>query len=825
MILSVVLALLLLGSGAPPDDTDPPERRALRAHPVDDAVALDGRLDEPAWRQAPVADGFRQYVPDEGAAPSLPTEVRVLYGDDALYVGATLHDDQPDRILQTLGRRDAFNQADWFQVSIDSHDGGKMAYTFAVNAAGVQVDGITTGWLDTSWDAVWASEARVGPDGWTVEMRIPYAMLRFPEADVQAWGINFRRTIPRFGETDEWVLIPRSERGGGIVSRFGQLNGLRRLDAGRSLQVRPYSVGRAGFVTEDDVRQRSGSVDAGADVKLGLTPSFTLDATFNPDFGQVENDPAVLNLSAFETYFPERRPFFVEGADIFSFGLDGAGELLYTRRIGADAPIVTASKLSGRTEDGLSVGVMGALTGTAADPEQAFGAARLRQDVRRHSSVGAMLTGYRGLDATSGALGTDWDVRFGGNRYRVGGFASVSHRAPDQDATSTGVAFATGFNRLQGLWRYDAGVQFYGPTFEADDYGRVRRNDFYRIRGGVRRELNGGEPFGPFQRGSAHLTGGQSVTYRDGLSTGAGFYGGVSFDTRRFQYLSWSFSSDYLFGGYDPFDTRGLGPRARPTEYGTSLRFGTDDRRPWRLVPSAGVSGDADGALGRRVNLYASWNASERLNLSGEVGYDWNDDRRSWASNETFVETAGAWAVGADGLQPGEIEPGALTPVDGDLSPLFAPLTPYEAEAGVYYASIFGRRDTRTAEMSLRSNVTFTPDLSLQVFGQVYLARGHYDRFELLQDPDTWAPLDAYPNDHDFAFNSLQTNVVLRWEYRPGSTLYVVWSHARDQYLDADLPGLDASPYDVRPADQLFDTFRLVPDNVFVVKLNYLFLS
>ena len=331
--------------------TDTLRTPALQAAPLQQALHLDGRLTEPGWRQAPAATDFRQLEPVEGAAPTFPTAVRVLYGPDALYVGAMLYDPEPHRIRRRLGRRDQFNQADWFGVAIDSYFDRKTAYVFAVNAAGVLADGVLTNReddLDQAWDAVWEAAVAVVDSGWSVEMRIPYAMLRFPQAEVLTWGISFRRDIARLSEVDEWPFIPRNIRSSGVVAYFARLENLRGLHPGRNLQITPYVVSNATRLRQDDGQISSElDADAGLDLKLGLTSSLILDLTLNPDFGQVEVDPAVLNLTAFETVFEERRPFFTEGAQIFDFSYGREGRLFYSRRIGAAEPIIGAAKLSG----------------------------------------------------------------------------------------------------------------------------------------------------------------------------------------------------------------------------------------------------------------------------------------------------------------------------------------------------------------------------------------------------------------------------------------------------------------------------------------------
>jgi hypothetical protein len=829
VLFSLILSLCLSGSVLLPltscsDDSD----CTLTAKPVVGSIDIDGRLDEPDWETAPVASGFQQFEPEEGAAASQRTEVRILYGKTAVYVGAMLYDTQPDRILQTLGRRDDFNQADWFTVSIDSYFDRKTAYQFAVNAAGVQVDGIYTDDLDASWDAVWESAVQVTSEGWVAEMRIPYSMLRFAEAAVQQWGINFRRHIPRNSEVSEWVLIPRTERGSGTVAQYGILNGLIDIQPRRNIQVTPYTVARLQSEEGDPGEpRRSSTLDVGGDIKIGLSSNVTLDATFRPDFGQVDSDPAELNLSAFETFFDERRPFFTEGVQIFQFNLDRGDRLLYTRRIGSEAPIIGAAKLSGRTSTGLSFGFLGATTGDDLDPNRHYGVARLHQQIGRVSGVGGILTA---TDFSAAAEqrraftgGADWELRFKDNTYRLGGQASVTHRrmldAADQQS---GFSTNASFEKIQGVWGFSSGFTVISDGFNTNDLGSLRRDNYMNINGGVSHEINGGQPFGPFRRGAADLSASNGFAYSDFTDVGLGVFGSAYFETRQFQSIELNLRSDYLLGGYDLFETRGLGPRAQPREVSLGGSFETDSRRSWQLESGADIEFKGDGRS-YEAGLELDWNASQHLSLSFEISHNWEQNVTAWASNASFAPLDEGWGIGEDRSAPSD-ETVFRAFDDGDiLGDILALRGPFD-EAGRFYIPVFGQRDTRSVDVTLRSGITLSPTLSIQFYGQLFAARGRYDAFSLLQDKDTLAPLPAYPKRHDFAFNSFQTNTVLRWEYRPGSTLFLVWSQARNGDEVLDVFDRSRSPFDRSSADLLTDTFGLFPANVFLLKLNYKFL-
>ncbi len=301
----------------------PPVLQAIRVSGHE--IRVDGRAVEAPWQRAPVATDFVQFEPGEGESATERTEARVLYGDDALYVAIRAYDRDPAGIVGQLTRRDQDSYSDQVAVIIDSYFDRRTAFHFAVNPVGVKQDIYRfddTG-EDAGWDAVWDVATTRDEQGWTAEFRIPYSQLRFRDAQVQTWGINFARTIARRDETDVWA--PTTRRDAAVVSRFGELRGLQDLNAPRRLEIVPYTVARLeradGEAANPFYHKNQTFGTVGADLKYGVTSDLTLDVTMNPDFGQVEADPAQVNLTAFETFYPERRPFFLEGASIFNFSL------------------------------------------------------------------------------------------------------------------------------------------------------------------------------------------------------------------------------------------------------------------------------------------------------------------------------------------------------------------------------------------------------------------------------------------------------------------------------------------------------------------------
>ena len=418
---------------------DPPTRAlapVLRAERIAGAEPqVDGRIDDQAWEAATAADGFRQFEPDEGEPASQQTEARVLYGADALFVALRAFDTAPDSIAGQLTRRDQRSYSDQLSVVIDSYFDRRTAFQFMVNPVGVKTDAYLFNDVedDTNWDAVWDVATAIDEHGWTAEFRIPYSQLRFSAGGEKTWGINFLRVIARHQEKSLWAPTRKSESA--IVSKFGELHGLSELDPPRRLEVQPYTLGKVdrapGEAANPFWSHNALSSTVGADLKYGITSDLTLDVTINPDFGQVEADPSQVNLTAFETFLSEQRPFFVEGRNLFSFPLSfGDGDqsaegLFYSRRVGrapqgsvdagdgwADEPgqttILGAAKLSGKTPSGWSIGILDAVTSeesatlapelgvrknVAVEPLSNYLVGRISKDFRDgRSSAGAIAT-------------------------------------------------------------------------------------------------------------------------------------------------------------------------------------------------------------------------------------------------------------------------------------------------------------------------------------------------------------------------------------------------------------------------------------------------
>ena len=401
-------------------------------------VTIDGVPGEQAWAAAPVARDFWQRSPHEGGPVELPSEFRVLFDDEALYVAVRAFDPEPSRIRGLLTRRDEESASDWVWVSIDSYHDRRTAFAFGLNPASVQRDLLIydDGQEDAAWNAVWDGAAAVNGQGWDVELRIPLGQLRFADVEEPVWGLQVSRTVHRSQEETHWSPWPKTAAG--RVAYFGELKGLRDIESAGRLELTPYGVGGGALAPgADDPARPVGSL--GLDMRYGLTSNLTLVATMNPDFGQVEADPSNVNLTAQQTFFPEKRPFFLDGWDIFRFGLGQGGdeasdELFYTRRIGAPphgepggeeparAPDFTtiygATKLSGKTSSGWSVGALNAVVGEervprvdeagnrdeqVIEPLTSYTVVRARKDLRQgRTTAGLAVTGvHRGTDAAA----------------------------------------------------------------------------------------------------------------------------------------------------------------------------------------------------------------------------------------------------------------------------------------------------------------------------------------------------------------------------------------------------------------------------------------
>jgi len=876
----------------------------IRASRLEGALNLDGILDEEAWLRAVPATVFTQLDPFEGESASEETQVYILYDDEALYVGAILSDGNP--VSTRLGRRDGFlMDTDWLTISLDSYNDHRTGFKFEINPSGVRGDEALSAGQDrhgdSSWDPVWEAATDVNESGWTAELRIPLSQLRFGNAREQEWGIQITRDIARNREKQLFSFTPKDEAGG--IARYGHLEGIRDLQRPRGLELLPYIQSRAEFVPIDqdgDVGfenpYRDGSdffYGAGFDLKYGLSSNLTLTATINPDFGQVEVDPAVVNLTAFETRFQEKRPFFVEGAGIFSFGQSGGGggpggggmggmggmfgggrggggstQLLYSRRIGDSPPgdvpsgavyedvpdattILGATKLTGQTADGWSIGLMDAVTGreraeftdelglgeeAEVSPLTNFLVARVRKDFRDgQSAVGAIGTAVNRelsdaalaseLRSSAYSGGADFFHEWANRTWSLSGQLAGSriageeevisdaqtssaryyqrpdahHIELDPNATSlTGYTGAMELRRQAGLhWRGGLEFSFTSPGFEVNDLGFQRDAD--RRNAEIQLEYQENRPGEIFRRWELSAEPQTSWNFNgDRLDTNLSLRSNLTF----LNYWSSRFSYERTFESMDDRLTRG-GPLAqKPSGHQVSLNQTTDFSKPYSAFAN--------------------------------VRYEWDEaggDQTSYMLH-LGIKTSSTW----------ELSLGPRLSFNNSVAQYVDEKEDPEATATYNSRYVFADLEQTTLSMDFRLNMTFTPDLTLELYAQPFIASGDYGTLKELAapgtfdfirygidagelyvdedgdstvDPDGEGPAESFTiYNRDFNRVSLRGTGVLRWEWRPGSTLFFVWQQSRSSY--EDYGDFDLS----RDAEALFEGDA---HTIFMVKATYWF--
>ena len=879
---AMALFSLILAGSAPASQTSgsptaAPKKTYRTARINPQAPAIDGKVDDEAWAKVPWEGGFIQSQPYEGREPSEKTEFKVLYDNKAVYVAVRAYDSEPKTIECRLARRDDC-QGDTVTVAIDSLFDHLTAFAFSVNAAGVKADQMlvndgqsTSDEEDMSWDPIWDVATAVDDRGWTAEMEIPLSQLRFGSKPEQVWGFQVRRTLFRKNESSDWQFIPRNASG--LVHLFGELRGLSGLVAPHQIEIMPYTVGRIqsyrAVPGNPFAKGNERNVLGGVDGKLGITSDLTMNFTVNPDFGQVEADPSVVNLTAFETYYEEKRPFFVEGRNIINLQLTGGDgdfsqdNLFYSRRIGrspqyypetggfVDMPeathILGALKLTGKTRSGLSVGLLDSLTGRErasvfengltsdipVEPMTNYFSLRLQQDYSQGATtVGGMLTavnrslkddGLNFLHRAAYAGGLDIMHSWKNKNYyfslkilasRVEGtpeailrtqLSSVryyqrpdaGHVEVDPARTSlSGTGGTVEFGKQGGgHLMFVAGATWRSPGLELNDMGYLRQGDVamqylwagYRIY----------EPFGPFR----------SLNFNFNQWSGWNFAGVNIFNGGNININAQLKNYWWAGGGYN---VQGAALSQ------TALRGGPTLRVP----PGRSVWFEIESDMRKKVRFTLFGNGFERF----------EGESRNWT-----------WGPGL------RIVPSAALQLT--LSPQYSTNKSRLQYIGTQtFGSesryLFGSIDQKTLALTIRLNYSLSPDLSIQFYGMPFVSAGTYTEFKRITDSRSrdygaryhvFGPeeitLDGatgvYAVDEnrdgkadysfakpDFNFRQFRANLVLRWEYTPGSALYVVWSQGRTGYL-AD-GGFDFG----RDLGGLFD---LHPHNVFLVKFSYCF--
>ena len=795
------------------------------------SIRVDGRLDDEVWQNAAPITDFIQKEPVEGAQPTDAMDVRIAFDDDALYVGARMHS-KDRRIQAPLGRRDNIDQAEHILVSLDTFLDRRTAVVFGVTAAGVRIDRYHSSdseeSFDSGFDPVWRAETSVSGDYWTAELWIPFSQLRFNPGTDQTWGLNLFRFRPTLDEEDYWILIPRTVRA--WSSRFGDLGGINGVVPPRRIEALPYIAGGS---TIDANRDRGNPFDdgknlegrVGADIKMGLGPNLTLETALNPDFGQVEADPAEVNLTAFATRFPEKRPFFVEGAQLFNIGHPN---FYYSRRIGAPPigpasgdyveypnqnTIIAAAKLTGRLQSKTSLGLIGAVTDdeeariatigiadrrtVTVSPHAYHFVGRMLQEFGPSASTAGFIVNFMHRDFEEGSpladlytrnaigVGGNTLLRFKGGQYEFrasggGSFLngeekaverwqrSSSHYAqrPDReyarlDPTKTAMAgwsIQMNFDKTGGRhWLWGANTKIDSEDFEVNDFAQLNGADGWMTNANIRyRETQPGKVFRSYYFQIDAMT---DTTLRGLVQSG----------------------------------------RVRGTANVTWLNYWTSSINFARDLPTTSVSLTRGGPLmargpGWNSTLNIGNRASSRTRISGNVYFQKNDDGASTGRVQgTFSTRPGPrWQLSVSPFYERLTEPQQY------ISTLAG------GRAATYNSRyVFAFIDRSTMSMEYRLGLTLKPDVNLDVYAEPFAASGrYYDYGELLaprsrerlQYGTSGTTLTMNPDgsqvvadgaatinlrNRDFNTLSFRSNVVLRWEWRAGSTLYVVWQQDR----------------------------------------------
>lgn len=825
---------------------------------------IDGKLDDDCWKTGTWEDNYVQYIPNEGGKPSYKTELKILYDDKNIYVAIRAYDAEPDKIHRYAGLRDDF-AGDIVGVNFDSYHDHRTGFEFDLTAYGQKIDLILTNpynW-DVSWNPVWYGKVGKEDSAWTTEMEIPLNQLRYSNEDEQVWGMHSWRWIDRLQEESDWE--PLTKTGAGIMYQFGEIHGIKGLKKSRRLEIMPYALGQLNTYRPEPSNPYIGNGkvlggNAGLDAKIGLTSNFTVDLTVNPDFGQVESDPSVLNLTAFETFYEEKRPFFLEGKTIFEYDFDDIN-LFYSRRLGhapslridpatglyVKAPdktaILSAAKLSGKTADGLSVGVLQSITAgekaritdefgnetrQTVEPLTSYTVARLQKDYHEGNTViGGIFTStnrfihddalsFLAQNAYTGGL--DFLHQWNNKKYFIDMRLVGSNVTGDKkamtllqessaryfqrpgadylhfDTTRTqlngyGGKFKIG--KGTGKLQYTTELRWISPGLELNDIGYMQSADVIEQMNEVKFIMN--HPVSIFN------------TYQVNLE----------------QFNDWNFNSTFIrSGSHISFESQfknlwqlSLNLIGHTGVNDTQiLRGGYEMKMPFGIMTFDQISTDP----ARKVAFSFEYEMT-RKGYNSLSSYSFSPGFRVRPVNTLRIAITGNYATNHDLLQY---------------------VTTSQTSLGTRY--IMGSLNQRTLGFTFRIDYSITPEFSIQYYGSPFVSRGTYSDFKHITDPvaDKFEDrFSIYKNllrsegtvyldensdkvydyeiaDPDFNFHQFRSNFVAKWEYRPGSLIYLVWSADRTGNLFPPSQGLGNS------FNTLWDRF---PDSIFLVKFSYWF--
>jgi len=725
------------------------------------APRIDGKLNEMSWQDAIPAKDFIQYVPYNGAAPGQPTEVRIIYDDRAIYIGAMMYDSAPDSIYRELGERDDDDiNADFFTIDITPYNDGLNAFEFKVSASGIEIDTKhAANYRDKNWDPIWKSAVEINDSGWVAEIEIPYAAIRFPKTAEQLWGLNMWRNIRRYREWSTWNYI--DNKLDGVFNQSGTLTGIEGIKPPLRLFFIPYVAGYTENAAESETWAYS--YNYGMDMKLGLSESFTLDMTLIPDFGQVQSDDKIVNLSPFEVYYQERRPFFTEGTELFE-----RGNVFYTRRVGGtpdaywdvrdeyhtdsiienpqEIQLLNATKISGRNRNGTAIGVVNAVTSNThasvidtsgaeqkilTDPATNYNMLVFDQVLKNNSYVSLYNTNvYRGRDRyIANVSGSEFQLKTKSDMWSLGGLVNVSQKYYPEDKPEFGYMYEIEAGKISGNFRFEYKHETQNDTYDINDMGFNRRNN--RFDNDVEFEYNIYDPVGIIIN----------------MHNEIGFYYDMLYAPRKFVSLNISSRNrttfkNYMTAGFhwhlNPIESHNY---YEPRVDGWMLKeppsgfiggfFSPDYRKRFVVDVGGGYWAATDyGKSGYTINMKPRFRVSDNFTISLEIEYEnaWNDL---------------GYPLGA--------------PANNDTI-------------------IIGKRDIKIVESVLDIQYIFTRDISLSLRARHYWFTIDYNKYYKLKEDGDLDPID-YFGEHNGQENFFNIDMVFRWIFAPASELLFVWKN------------------------------------------------
>lgn len=782
---------------------------------------IDGILEPEVWQQVNPANNFFRYDPLNGKPSSQQTEVYMLYDNDAVYIGAYLHDTAPDSVLTQLGQRDSGeNNSDMFGVYLDTYNDKQNAFAFLISAAGVQTDiKYSQGREDWNWDAVWESSVRTHDGGWTVEMRIPYGAIRFPKAEVQTWGVNYMRVIRRTREKSYWSHVDNSVDG--LINQAGRAIGIDGIESPVRLQFMPYVSGYVNHApasnSESDQKSTTHSINGGMDVKYGINDAFTLDVTLIPDFGQTPSDNQILNLGPFEVKYSEQRQFFTEGTELFN----KAG-LFYARRIGsapvgrnnltnnligkesivenpAETQLLNAAKVSGRTRRGLGIGLFNAFTGNTyatvqdsttgvtrevlTDPFSNYSVFVLDQTLPRNSYLTFTNTNVTRANGFYDANVTGLRMRFadkrnlfaltaGGNLSQLYG-KDVDNDATTNDGTTLGHQYFVNLSKISGNLQYGVNHNVESNTYDINDLGFISNNNEMSTSASI--SYNFYQPVWKFLSWRNSLSMGHTMLYEPNEFSSLDF--GASTNVRFRNFMSAYFNTGIRPGDrYDYFEARSF-PQVfvRPPAYDANVGISSDYRKRFALDASTGFW------RSNRYNQDSWWlNLSPRFRINDKFSIVNGNSFKSEQHNIGYAKA-------------------------------------YEDKKALTKHILFGDRSITTVSTTISSAYIFNERSGLTLNMRHYWSRVDYDKFyELTKDgllqPTTKEQQEYTSSISDINYNTFNLDLVYSWRFAPGSELRVVWKN----FIKDEVNEIEN-----RYFDNMSRTFSIPQNNNFSVKLLY----